>query len=141
MGPTFRDMSPAQCRERIARGGVGRVVWCAHGRPQIQPVNFAVIDDAIVFRTAPYTGLGMQVAGRQVAFEVDEIDHDTQSGWSVVIHAEASAVQDPDEILRLRRSGPQPWAEGQRNLVVRLRPQRMTGRVVGDAESSGRSAG
>jgi len=141
MAPTFRDLSPAQCRERIGRGGVGRIVWCAHGRPQIQPVNFAVVDDDIVFRTAPYTGLGTQVAGRQVAFEVDEIDHDTQSGWSVVVHAEASAVQDADEIMRLRRSGPQPWAAGRRNLVIRLRPQRMTGRVVGEAGSRDRSAG
>jgi len=141
MGPTFRDMSPAQCRERIARGGVGRIVWCARGEPQIQPVNYAVVDDDIVFRTAPYTGLGMRVAGQRVAFEVDEIDHDAQSGWSVVVQAEARAVHDPDEIRRLRRSGPQPWAEGQRNLVIRLRPQRMTGRVVGEVASRSRSAG
>jgi len=141
MGRTFRDMSPAQCRERIARGGVGRVVWCVNGRPRVQPVNYTVVDDDIVFRTAPYTDLGMHVAGRPVAFEVDEIDHDTESGWSVVVHGEARVVQDPDETLRLRRSGPQPWAEGQRSLVVRLRPQRTTGRTVGEVEAPGRSAG
>ena len=141
MGSTLMDMSAAQCRERIAPGGVGRIAWCAHGRPQICPVNYAVVDDDIVFRTAPYTCLGMQVAGQPVAFEVDEIDYDAQSGWSVVVHAEASAVHDPDEVLRLRRSGPQPWAEGQRNLVIRLRPLRMTGRIVGEAESRSRSAG
>lgn len=141
MGSTFMDMSAAQCRERIAPGGVGRIAWCAHGRPQICPVNYAVVDGDIVFRTAPYTNLGMQVAGQPVAFEVDEVDHDTQSGWSVVVQADAMVVQDPDEIMWLRRSGPQPWADGQRPLVVRLRPQRMTGRIVGELDRRGQSAG
>lgn len=137
----FVDMSAAQCRERIAHGGVGRIVWCAHGRPQIYPVNYAVVDGDIVFRTAPYTGLGMQVASQPVVFEVDEIDHDAQRGWSVVVEAEATTVNDPDEIMRLRRVGPQPWAEGQRQLLIRLHPQRMSGRIVGEAEPRRQSAG
>lgn len=141
MGPVFMDMSAAQCRERIARGGVGRVAWCAQGRPQIYPVNYMVVDGDIVFRTAPYTGLGMQVSGRPVVFEVDEIDHDAQRGWSVVVQAEAEAVHDPDEMMRLRRQGPEPWAEGQRNLLVRLRPQRVSGRIVGDPGPRTQSAG
>ena len=141
MGSTFTEMSPAQCRERIAGGGVGRIVWCAHGRPQIQPVNYAVVDDKVVFRTAPYTSLGMQVDCQPVVFEVDEVDHEAQRGWSVVVQAEARVVHDPDELMRLRRLGPQPWAEGQRNLVIRLLPQRMTGRVVGEMEPQRQSAG
>lgn len=141
MGATFMDMSPAQCRERIAAGGVGRIVWCSHGRPQIYPVNYAVVDDDIVFRTAPYTALGTQVVGQPVEFEVDELDHEGERGWSVVVQAEATAVTDPDEMMRLRRSAPQPWAEGQRNLLIRLHPQRMTGRIVGAPQPQRRSAG
>jgi len=141
MGPTFTDMSATQCRERIASGGVGRIVWCSHGRPQICPVNYAVVDGDIVFRTAPYTNLGMQVPGQSVLFEVDELDHDAHRGWSVVLQAEAATVDDPDEVMRLRRSGPQPLAEGQRHQLVRLHPHRMTGRVVGELEPRGQSAG
>lgn len=126
------QLSAAQCRERIGSEGVGRVVFCAQGRPQIYPVNYAVVDDDIVFRTAPYTALGMQASGKSVLFEVDEIDHDAQRGWSVVVQADATTVDDPDEMMRLRRFGPRPWAEGQRNLLVRLHPSKVTGRVVGE---------
>ena len=141
MGITFTDMSAAQCREGLAAGEVGRIVWCSHGRPQVCPVNYAVVDGDIVFRTSPYTALGMQVPGQSVAFEVDRLDHGAQRGWSVGVQAEATAVYDPDEMRRLRRSAPQPWAGGQRNLVIRLRPQRMTGRVIGEPELQSQSAG
>jgi nitroimidazol reductase NimA-like FMN-containing flavoprotein (pyridoxamine 5'-phosphate oxidase superfamily) len=81
------------------------------------------------------------VTGQPVVFEVDEIDHEGRQGWSVVVQAEATAVHDPDEIMHLRRSGPQPWAEGQRHLLIRLHPQQMTGRIVGGPEARSQSAG
>jgi uncharacterized protein len=131
MSALMSDMSADECRKRICGGGIGRIAWCVRGKPRICPVNFTVVGDDIVFRTAPYTELGMHVAGQAVAFEVDGIDAEARCGWSVVVEAEATAVDDPDELMRLRRLGPQPWAAGQRVLFVRLRPRAISGRQVG----------
>jgi uncharacterized protein len=130
---SFVDMSAQECRDRLGAGGVGRVAFCAPDGPQIYPVTFSVVDEDVVFRVAPYTRLGMHVPGQDVAFEVDEVDHARRDGWSVVVKGRATPVDDPDEILRLRRQGPQPWAPGQRHLYLRIRPRSVTGRsVTGD---------
>lgn len=124
------DMSARECRERLARGGVGRVVLCGPGGPEIYPVNFAVVDGDIVFRTAPYTSLGRAVVGSTVAFEVDDYDGAGETGWSIVVKGIATAEDDPDEVIRLRRLGPQPWPAGHRPLFVRVRPRKVSGRHV-----------
>ena len=127
------DLAARECRERIASGGVGRVAWCSNGHPQITPVNFTVLGDDVVFRTSPYSDLGRHVAGAAVAFEVDGYDEHQRRGWSVVVQGQASVVDDPDELMRLRGLAAQPWAPGQRNLFVRLRSDRISGRQVGEA--------
>ena len=124
------DMSAQECRDRLARGGVGRVALCGPSGPEIYPVNFAVVDGDIVFRTTPYTAFGRAVVGTEVAFEVDEYDLDGRHGWSVVVKGTATAEDDPDEVIRLRRVGPRPWPAGQRPLFMRLRPRTISGRQV-----------
>ncbi|MGH3355708.1 MAG: pyridoxamine 5'-phosphate oxidase family protein [Nocardioidaceae bacterium] len=130
MSTGFIEMSAEECRERVADSGIGRVVWCAQGQPKIVPVNYALVDGEIMFRTAPYTDLGRQIDGQSVVFEIDRVDYERLRGWSIVVRAEATTVDDPDTVARLRRVMPQPWAGGQRMLFVRLRPRAMTGRYV-----------
>lgn len=131
MSTGFAEMSVQECRDRIAGGGVGRIAMCAADGPQIFPVNFVLVDDAIVFRTAPYTRLATLVDGRSVVFEVDDLDTERRSGWSVEVRGTASVVQDGDEVMRLRRTGPEPWATGQRRMFVRVPLGTVTGRHVG----------
>jgi nitroimidazol reductase NimA-like FMN-containing flavoprotein (pyridoxamine 5'-phosphate oxidase superfamily) len=131
MGATFVTLSQEECRERLAGASVGRVAFCTPQGPTIYPVNVGVVDGDVVFRTAPYTDLGTQVGGSQVALEVDELDPADASGWSVVVHGEAVRVDDPDEAAQLRRPLPEPWAPGQRSLFVRVVVTQISGRGVG----------
>jgi len=131
MNASFVTLSQEDCRERLAGASVGRVAFCTPQGPTIYPVNVGVVDGDVVFRTAPYTGLGTQVGGKQVALEVDELDPADASGWSVVVHGEAVRVDDPDEVARLRRTLPEPWAPGQRSLFVRIVAAQISGRGVG----------
>lgn len=124
------DMSAQECRDRIVTGGVGRVAFCGPDGPELYPVNFTVVGGDIVFRVAPYTRLGTGIDGRRVVFEVDDIDVERQSGWSVVVKGSARAVDDPDEVVSLRRQGPEPWAPGQRQQYVRVSAHTMSGRHV-----------
>jgi nitroimidazol reductase NimA-like FMN-containing flavoprotein (pyridoxamine 5'-phosphate oxidase superfamily) len=48
-------LMPAECRRLIAPGGVGRIAFGTISGPVVLPVNFAVLADTIVIRTAEGT--------------------------------------------------------------------------------------
>ena len=144
-------MSPAvpldveQCRSLLERGVVGRVAMATPVGPRIAPVNYVVHQDAIVFRTTPYSELSTYGWNADLAFETDQIDQDSRTGWSVVAIGRAHVVEDPDEVQRIRRTGdPQPWAPGPRHLYVSLVWRQLTGVRLTvpppQATSPGRSA-
>ena len=66
-----------------------------------------------------------------MAFEVDELDQRSRSGWSIVLHGRSSAVSEPDALADLWASDSLvPWAVGNRTLFIRIRLERVSGRVV-----------
>jgi len=69
----------------LASAPVGRVVFTLRALPAVLPVNFVLDGDAVVFRTAPGSKLTAAVRNAVVAFQVDQIDPQTQTGWSVVV--------------------------------------------------------
>jgi uncharacterized protein len=128
----LEEMAYDECRAHLEEESVGRVALCTPNGPQIVPVNYIVDSDAIVFRTAPYTVLGTHGRGAQLAFEVDRLDHDTRTGWSVIAVGRGAVVDNPVDVARYRtHEGPQPWAAGTRHLHLRLTWGSLTGRRVG----------
>jgi nitroimidazol reductase NimA-like FMN-containing flavoprotein (pyridoxamine 5'-phosphate oxidase superfamily) len=130
--PDSRELSHAEC-ERLLRAGVaGRVALAAPNGPHIVPVNYSVVDDAVVVRTSPYSLLGTYGRDTTLAFEVDQFDYENQRGWSVVARGRSEIVQDADELDHIREVWPpRPWATGIRSLFVRLRWSELTGRALG----------
>jgi nitroimidazol reductase NimA-like FMN-containing flavoprotein (pyridoxamine 5'-phosphate oxidase superfamily) len=123
-------LSAAECRALLGETGVGRIGFVGPSGPVIFPVNYLIDNDTIVLRTSPYTMLGEHATG-QVAFEVDELDAWLTRGWSVLVTGRSAPVEDPDEAIALRRSERlQPWADGHRNLFVRITPDEITGRRI-----------
>ena len=100
---TSVSLDPVECRDLLAGGVVGRVAMATPVGPRIVPVSYSVHGDAIVFRTAPYSELSTYGWDTDLAFEVDDLDHDTQQGWSVVAVGRAHVVSDHDEVQRIRR--------------------------------------
>ncbi|MGW1911636.1 DUF1918 domain-containing protein [Streptomyces sp. NPDC002076] len=133
--PELRDLAPEECRTLLSTHGVGRVsVSTPDGRPAVVPVNYDVVDDAIVFRTVP-DSVAAAAAEREVAFEVDHLDEALSQGWSVLAVGPASVVTDPDTVRRLtRQAHTTPWAGGHREMWVSIRPVTLTGRRIGPAE-------
>lgn len=111
----------------MSRVPVGRVVYTVGGLPAVTPVNFALVDGTIVIRTVPGSRLATAIKDTVVAFQVDEIDAAAHTGWSVTVIGQATEVRDHDEVVRLTRLV-QPWAEGPRNQVIRIRADLVTGR-------------
>lgn len=129
--PQLRDLGPEECRTLLSTHGVGRIaVSTPDGRPVVVPVNYEVVDDAIVFRTAP-DSVAAAAVGREVAFEVDHVDEALSQGWSVLAVGHASVVTDPESVRRLtQHAHTTPWAGGEREMWVSIRPTSLTGRRI-----------
>ena len=66
-----------------------------------------------------------------VAFEIDEIDKEAGTGWSVVARGPAHAVTSPQVLSSLwKLNGVVPWATGSRNLFISIDPLSIGGRTV-----------
>jgi uncharacterized protein len=127
----FSAISPTRCTELLSSQSVGRVAWQSTNGLQILPVTYAYYEGTIVFRTSPNSVLSDLSNLSEVVFEIDEIDQRSHQGWSVVAHGQAHAVVEPREVGRLvTEAGVVPWAPGDRNLVIRITPAKVTGRTV-----------
>ena len=121
-------LSEEQARVLLAGGEVGRVGITMGALPAIFPVNYRVIDHAIVFWTAPGSKLSAAAAGAVVAFEVDDYQLADRTGWSVLAIGQAEVVADPDTIAKVIATRLEPFVDGPRTAVVRIEPTFLSGR-------------
>jgi uncharacterized protein len=128
---SFSAIAPARCTELLSTQSVGRVAWHGPEGLQILPVTYVYYDGSIVFRTSPDSVLSDLSSSTDVVFEIDEIDQRNHRGWSVVASGRAEAVEEPQEVNRLLTdAGVVPWAPGDRNVLIQITPQKVTGRTV-----------
>ncbi|MFG2788191.1 pyridoxamine 5'-phosphate oxidase family protein [Streptomyces sp. NPDC048419] len=127
----FRELDRQECLRLLAMVPVGRIVHTRHALPAVLPVNFGLDrDGAVVLRTSASSELARAVDGVVVAFEADEVDAATQSGWSVVVTGAAGVVTDAGEHERLLRTGPRSWMPSPWEVFVRIEPELVTGREL-----------
>ena len=127
-----QELPYSTCRGLLASGVVGRVGVNTPSGPAIFTVNYAVVDEAIIFRTAPSTVLGTNARSSRVAFQVDNLDYEYQRGWSVLATGRGQAVEGPEELDHIRAVWePRPWAAGTRELYIRIAWDELTGRQLG----------
>ena len=125
------ELAGDECCRLLASRPHGRVGFTGRDGPQVLPVNHVVLGGDIYFRCAAYSDLARDVCQDRVAFEVDLIDDETRTGWSVLVVGRAEAVNHPDDLVMLwAEDGPHPSAPGTRTLHVRITPQSITGRRI-----------
>lgn len=133
----FSALSERQCRELLQSSDLARVAWQSADGPQILPITYVCHGDSIVFRTSPYGPLSDLIRPTDVALEVDDLDQQRRSGWSVVVQGRATVIDQPPEIVRLwALSGLVPWAPGVRNVFIQVAPRRISGRLLSHDPSS-----
>jgi nitroimidazol reductase NimA-like FMN-containing flavoprotein (pyridoxamine 5'-phosphate oxidase superfamily) len=128
----FEELSAQECVELLGTTTVGRVGFASAQGQVILMVNFAFLDGSVFLRTAETGPLAELADGvHDVAFEVDHHDTLSRSGWSVLLNGSTTVV-DADQVqLQLSDAGlsqPQPWAAGDRDVLVQLSPRTMSGR-------------
>ncbi len=130
--PTTEILSAEECVTLLHQVPVGRIGITVDALPVILPVNYSVVDDAIMFRTIPGSKLAAASASTVVAFEVDSHGDDGCSGWSVLVQGMAREVTDPLEREIALRAPIRAWAIGDRaDRVVRIEMQTLSGRRYG----------
>ncbi|MET7380663.1 pyridoxamine 5'-phosphate oxidase family protein [Streptomyces sp. NPDC005526] len=111
----------------LASVPLGRVGFTQQALPAIRPVNHLVHDGEVVIRT--HTGSALlkhSLTAEVVAYEADEIDPDTHTGWSVVVTGLATRVTDPDDLARYQGLL-HPWVGTEMAHVVRIVPELVSG--------------
>ena len=120
-------LGPEDCWALLSGQEVGRLAVAVAGQPDIFPLNFAVVDRTIVFRTGEGTKLLAVVIGPAVAFEVDGYDAGAGIAWSVVVKGTAEEVPTYEQLEDL--AFPVfPWSATPKGRFVRIRPVEITGR-------------
>lgn len=129
----FGELSETDCQELLAQHTAGRVGFIASEGPQILPVTYQYRTGSVIFRTSPSGPMAGLARRTSVAFEIDTIDEQNKSGWSVLVVGFAEAITHGHLLTSAWESGPVPWADGTRNLVIEITPRKITGRTVGSA--------
>jgi len=136
MEPILEELSEEESLRLIERAEIGRIGFTGRFGPVVLPVNFKVLDGSVVFRTVAGSPLGEDLrtgitnADYKVAFEIDEISPAERTGWSVLIQGGAHYVDDAEERAVAERAGIDPWAGGDRDVFVRIKPTLISGRRI-----------
>jgi nitroimidazol reductase NimA-like FMN-containing flavoprotein (pyridoxamine 5'-phosphate oxidase superfamily) len=132
------ELDEAESLELVSRGGIGRIAYQSRFGPAVLPVNYKWHGGAVVFRTTRHSALdedlqtGIAGGDYLVAFEVDAIDEIGRQGWSVLIQGPAHHVSEAER-ESAERAGVEPWPAGERELFMRIAPNRVTGRRIQSA--------
>ncbi|GAA4888806.1 hypothetical protein GCM10025789_01400 [Tessaracoccus lubricantis] len=90
----FSRLEGEECWALLSEAVVGRIAWQGADGIVVVPVNYQVVDRAIVFHTDVESSLAKLSDGRSLSFQVDEIDPDTAIGWSVLVRG-TGGLADP----------------------------------------------
>ena len=130
-GRTWLELiPPAECWKLLSGTPVGRVGVLVDSAPEIYPVNFVVDEETIVFRTDPGNKLRELERSPSICFEVDEIDVEDGTGWSVLVKGRAVELTDGEELRRAAKLPLHFWALGEKAHWIRIRPVEVTGRRI-----------
>ena len=118
-------MTVDECWEALSTQELGRLAFPLLGDVHITPINYAVDGRTVLFRTAEGNKLLGVVMHSRVALETDELADDT--AWSVVVRGTARILEG-DEAYRADRVPLRPWVGDDKNIVVEITPEEITGR-------------
>jgi hypothetical protein len=126
----YDDLEESVCWRLVARVAIGRVGFIYDGEPMVLPVNSALVDGKIAFRTAGDSMLHDLGAGERVAFEADHVDPVSESGWSVLVRGNLWEATDDDLLKQLTTSSAHPWAPGPKDRWMVIVPSAVSGRSI-----------
>jgi uncharacterized protein len=114
----------------LGTAALGRIAVTSAALPLVLPVNFRYDGRHVLIRTSAGTKLDAATDHAVVAFEVDDIDPATESGWSVMVTGIARELTDPAALAELARRPLTRWATGDADRVVAISVDLVSGRRI-----------
>jgi nitroimidazol reductase NimA-like FMN-containing flavoprotein (pyridoxamine 5'-phosphate oxidase superfamily) len=122
-----QDLAVGECLRLLRSVPVGRMVFTEGALPAVHPVDYVMCGVDVILRTGRGPKLDSALRGDVVAFEADDIDPDSRTGWSVLVVGHASVVAGAAADLPLP---PLVGLDGA-PFAIRIAGERITGRRVG----------
>jgi nitroimidazol reductase NimA-like FMN-containing flavoprotein (pyridoxamine 5'-phosphate oxidase superfamily) len=129
-GGELVELTRTECLRLLAGGVIGRVIGTDAALPTAQPVNYVLDAEEIIFRTANGSKLAAATRNAVVAFQLDQFDMTTRTGWSVLGVGEAHEVVDPSRLAELADLQPDPWVRDHDAHTICIPLGILTGRRV-----------
>jgi nitroimidazol reductase NimA-like FMN-containing flavoprotein (pyridoxamine 5'-phosphate oxidase superfamily) len=127
-----------ECRRLLGRAVIGRLAYTEGALPAIQPVHFTMHEGRVLIPTRVGSKVAAASRGAVVAFEVDEFDVRTRTGWNVTVVGNAHVLSDPAEVAVLEALGTRAWAPADRPCFITVELALVRGRriVAGPADDA-----
>jgi nitroimidazol reductase NimA-like FMN-containing flavoprotein (pyridoxamine 5'-phosphate oxidase superfamily) len=141
---SLQQLSRSKALELLASVPMGRLIFTHQALPAVRPVNHLVEGESIIVRAT--SGAAITAAARRngtvVAYEADDIDADSQLGWSVIVVGTARLMEDAHAAARYR-ARVRPWISGPADDVITISAEMITAyRMIAEgAVPSGAVAG
>ncbi len=108
------------------KGAIGRLAVSQDQAPLVRPANFTYHDRNLVIRLGEGTICSAAV-GALVAFEVDEVDHETGLAWSVLVRGLATLAPNSEPDVKSEEA-PKPLVPDPGETLLAIRADVVTGR-------------
>ena len=119
-----------ECRRLLAGAVIGRLAYTEGALPAIQPVHFTLHGGRILIPTRVGSKVAAASRGTVVAFEIDEFDPRSETGWNVTVVGPAHVLSDSAEVAELEALGIRAWAPADVPCFITVEPTLVRGRRI-----------
>ncbi|MFQ4149427.1 pyridoxamine 5'-phosphate oxidase family protein [Arthrobacter sp. LAPM80] len=107
--PAIEMLSTPQCWTLLKGQNLGRLAVVIEGHAETFPVNYAVDNGSVIFRTAKGAKFLAKTSNAQVSFEIDGYDARTEQALSVVLRGISQELHHEPGPAESQAPPLQPW--------------------------------
>lgn len=123
-------LDDGECRRLLAGAVIGRLAYTEGALPAIQPLHFTLYRGRVLIPTSAGSKVAAASRGAVVAFEVDDFDVESRTGWNVTVVGPAQVVSAPAEVAVLDRLGVAAWAPAEAPCYIAIDAALVRGRRI-----------
>jgi hypothetical protein len=125
--PEAEVLDAEECWRLLGQTGVGRLAVIMDGHSDVFPINFAVDNQALVFRASSGTKHRAIEADDVVAVEADSVSAEFGMAWSVVVKGKANVDGPAGPALDKIGRALFPWQGVGQEHMIHVTPHSVTG--------------
>jgi nitroimidazol reductase NimA-like FMN-containing flavoprotein (pyridoxamine 5'-phosphate oxidase superfamily) len=126
--PEIKELGVHDCWRYLRSTSICRIAFRDGDAVENFPVNFVPTNGTLLIRTGEGTRLASLDGRTPVAVEADGMNQYGTIAWSVILKGHGAVVSDEEEIQDAMDAGLSPWQPGQKNVLLRITPQELSGR-------------